>query len=381
MPNPVYLDYNATTPMDPRVLEAMIPWLLTPSNAGSRTHSFGQAARDAVEKARKQVADVLAAKPEEIYFTSGATESNNLAILGLTKHGEKTVRKHILSTAIEHKAILEPLDVMRQLGFDVEFAPVTCGGYVEPDEIKKRLRPDTLLVSVMHANNETGVLQPIHEIGEMLANTDVLFHTDAAQTFGKEERLRDALFDFASVSGHKLYGPQGIGALCIRRKKFLKPPLSPLLVGGGQERGLRPGTVPVAAIVGFGAAAVLAACELHHRREVAEENRRKIISMLENMEYQINGDPTRTQSHVLNISFPNIDSEALMLALRNEVATSNGSACTTAVYKPSHVLTEMGLDEARVSSSVRLSWGNSELQLPVDAIRQAILSLRDTGRN
>ncbi|MFO1003462.1 MAG: aminotransferase class V-fold PLP-dependent enzyme [Planctomycetaceae bacterium] len=202
---PVYLDYNATTPMDPRVLEAMIPWFLTPSNAGSRTHSYGQAARDAVEKARKQVADIINAKPEEIFFTSGATESNNIAILGLTEYGVKTGRMHIISTEIEHKAVLEPLDEMRRRGFEVDLAPVTSGGYVEPDAIKERLRKDTLLVSVMHANNETGVLQPVEEISELLAGTPALFHTDAAQTFGKEvESLRRLKCDMLSISGHDL---------------------------------------------------------------------------------------------------------------------------------------------------------------------------------
>ena len=196
---PIFLDYNATTPLDPRVFEAMTPWFLAPANAGSRTHSFGQAARDAVENARQQVADVLAAKPEEVYFTSGATESNNIAILGLAEHAEKTGRKHILSTAIEHKAVLEPLERLAKSGFEVELIPVTRRGYVEPDQIKTRLRPDTLLVSVMHANNETGVLQPVHAIGEMLCDTDVLFHTDAAQTFGKEVSLKDVACDLSLI--------------------------------------------------------------------------------------------------------------------------------------------------------------------------------------
>ena len=171
--DPVYLDYNATTPLDPRVLEVMIPWFLAPSNAGSRTHSYGQKAKDAVENARRQIAELLSVPPEEVFFTSGATESNNLAILGLVEQGERTGRRHILSTAIEHKAVLEPLDRMQRLGFEVELAPVTSGGYVEPDTIKQMLRPDTLLVSVMHANNETGILQPVREISELLRGTEI----------------------------------------------------------------------------------------------------------------------------------------------------------------------------------------------------------------
>ena len=372
---PVYLDYNATTPMDPRVLEAMMPWFLTPANAGSRTHSYGQAARDAVEKARQQVADVLAAKSEEVYFTSGATESNNIAILGLAEHGEKTGKKHILSTAIEHKAVLEPLERLAKSGFEVELIPVTRGGYVESDDVKARLRPDTLLVSVMHANNETGVLQPVYEIGSMLSGTDVLFHTDVAQTFGKENTLKDVQFDFAAISAHKIYGPQGVGALCIRRKKFLRAPISPLIVGGGQERGLRPGTAPTAPIIGFGVAAELATLDCDQRRFDALKVREKLLSQLASVEHAVNGDLSLTQPHVLNVSFPGVDSEALMMALRDQIAISNGSACTSASYLPSHVLLAMGLDEDRISESVRISWGCGVDTIPCNSIVDSIKSM------
>jgi cysteine desulfurase len=358
--DPVYLDYNATTPMDPRVLAAITPWFLTPSNAGSRTHVYGQKAKEAVENARKTVAGLLNAAPEDVFFTSGATESNNLAILGLVDHAEKTGRRHILSTAIEHKAVLEPLDRMRQLGFDVELAPVTPGGYVEPDEIRRRLRPDTLLVSVMHANNETGVLQPVAEIGELLCGTETLFHTDAAQTFGKEvPALRALKADLVSISGHKIYGPQGIGALLVRRRGTQKRPVQPLLYGGGQERGVRPGTVPVALAVGLGEAARLAASEWESRRTAALAIREQFMAGLHAVPHQINGDPARSQPHVLNISFPGIDSEALMMALRERLAVSNGSACTTAHYRPSHVLEAMGFGWQRISSGIRLSWSHN----------------------
>ncbi|MFV1965746.1 MAG: cysteine desulfurase family protein [Pirellulaceae bacterium] len=264
----LYADYNATTPLDPRVFEAMKPWFLDePGNAGSRTHAYGQRAKDAVETARKQVADLIAAQPEEIIFTSGATESNNLALLGLAEYGIETGRRHIISTAIEHKAVLEPLERLRKLGFEVELAPVAPGGYVEPDAIKERLRPDTLLVSAMHANNETGVLQPIKEMSESLADTPALLHTDAAQTFGKEvEVLQRLRCDFLSISGHKIYGPKGIGALYLRRRSGERRPLSALLFGGGQERGLRPGTLPVPLAVGLGKAAQLAG-EEHAERQ------------------------------------------------------------------------------------------------------------------
>ncbi len=260
--DPLYLDYNATTPMDPRVLQVMTRWFLAPSNSGSRTHTYGQRAKEAVDTARRQVAELLNAPPEEVFFTSGATESNNLAILGLATYGERTGRRHIVSTAIEHKAVLEPLDHLRELGFEVDLAPVTPGGYVELETIRRMLRPDTLFVSVMHANNETGILQPVHEIGELLRGTETLFHTDAAQTFGKEVPALKALHaDLVSISGHKIYGPQGIGALLVRRRGAQKRAVQPLLFGGGQERGLRPGTVPVALAVGLGEAARLAGLE------------------------------------------------------------------------------------------------------------------------
>jgi cysteine desulfurase len=255
---PLYLDHNATTPLDPRVFEAMKPWLLEPTNSGSRTHIYGTRSKEAVEAAREKVAGVVGAKPEEVIFTSGATESNNLAILGLAEYGEKANRRHVVSTAIEHKAVLEPLERLRQLGFEVDLTPVTSGGYVEPEAILERLRSDTLFVSVMHSNNETGVLQPIREICDLLRERDVFFHTDAAQTFGKEvDEMQAVDCDAISVSAHKVYGPQGIGALCVRRRG-IELPVKPILFGGGQERGLRPGTVPVALAVGFGKAAELA---------------------------------------------------------------------------------------------------------------------------
>ena len=357
--DPVYLDYNATTPMDPRVLEAMTCWFLTPSNAGSRTHTYGQRAKEAVENARRNIAELLAAPPEEVFFTSGATESNNLAILGLVEHGERTGRRHIVSTAIEHKAVLEPLDRLRQLGFDVELAPVTPGGYVEPETIGRMLRPDTLLVSVMHANNETGILQPVHEIGELLRGTETLFHTDAAQTFGKEVPALAALkADLVSISGHKIYGPQGIGALLVRRRGTQKRAVQPMLFGGGQERGVRPGTVPVALAVGLGEAARLAGLEWESRRAAALAIREQLLADLQGVEHQINGDPNRCLPHVLNVSFPGVDSEALMLALRDKLALSNGSACTSHSYRPSHVLGAMGLAQQRIDNAIRISWGH-----------------------
>ena len=374
--DPIYLDYNATTPLDPRVLAVMTPWFLAPSNAGSRTHSYGQKAKDAVENARRQIAELLNAQPEEVFFTGGATESNNLAILGLAEHGERSGRRHIVSTAIEHKAVLEPLDRMRQLGFEVELAPVTSGGFVEPETIKKMLRPETLLVSVMHANNETGILQPVHEIAELLHGTDTLFHTDAAQTFGKEvPALRELNADLVSISGHKIHAPQGVGALLVRRRGMQKRPVLPLLFGGGQERGLRPGTVPVALAVGLGEAARLACLEWESRRVAASRLREQLLHDLQAVEHHINGDAKRCLPHVLNVSFPGLDSEALMMALRHTVAVSNGSACTSASYKPSHVLQAMGLNDEAIESAIRISWGRQTIEIPGDAIVDAVKSL------
>ena len=373
---PIYLDYNATTPMDPRVFEAMKPYFLEEfGNAGSRTHLYGQRAKEAVEAARGQVAAVLGTRPEEVIFTSGATESNNLALLGLVEYGLKTGRRHVLSTAIEHKAVLEPLDQMRKLGFEVELAPVTSGGYVEPDAIRQRLRGDTLLVSVMHANNETGVLQPVEEIGEILAGSDTFFHTDAAQTFGKEvESLRRVKWDFVSISGHKIYGPKGVGALGVRRGTGERRPLTPLLFGGGQERGLRPGTLSVPLIVALGKAAELAGAEHRERRECAARAKRLFLMALREVEHEINGDVERSQTHVVNVSFRGVDSEALMLELRDVVAVSNGSACTSSQYAPSHVLLAMGIDEGLIESALRISWGVGAI--PSSAISDAVKKLR-----
>jgi cysteine desulfurase len=281
-----------------------------------------------------------------------------------------------VSTAIEHEAVLEPLDRLQDLGFEVELAPVTEGGYVEPDAIRARLGPDTLVVSVMHANNETGVLQPVAEVAEFLADTKTLFHIDAAQTFGKEvETLRTSRFDLLSISGHKIYGPKGVGALFARRPAGKRRPLTPISVGGGQESGLRPGTLPVPLIVGMGTAAELAAIEHQHRRFEAAQVKERFLGELCEVDFVINGDVTRTLSHVVNLSFPGVDSEALMLAVRSEIAISNGSACTSASYLPSHVLRAMGLFDERIASAVRISWGPGVGRIPFDRLIDVIRSL------
>jgi cysteine desulfurase len=319
----------------------------------------------------------MGACAEEVIFTSGATEGNNLALLGLVQHGLETQRRHVLSTAIEHKAVLEPLDQMGKLGFEVELAPVTSGGYVEAEAIRARLRRGTLVVSVMHANNETGVLQPVEEIGDILAQSDTFFHTDAAQTFGKEvESLLRVKWDFVSISAHKIYGPKGVGAICVRRKPGRRRPMVPLLFGGGQERGLRPGTLPVPLIVGLGKAAELALAEHQDRRERAANTKRSFLAALREVEHQVNGDVDRSQAHVVNVSFQGVDSEALMLALREVAAISNGSACTSSHYAPSHVLAAMGLDDMAIESAVRISWGPGIAQIPVNQFVKVVQELR-----
>ena len=375
---PVYLDCNATTPVDPRVRDEVFRFIdLEFGNAGSRTHEFGQRAKQAVQRARDQVAEVVDATREEVIFTSGATESNNLAILGLRAFGEQTGRKHIVSTAIEHKAVLEPLAHLSAHGFEVTLVPPTAAGYAEPDAIKSALRKDTLLVSVMHVNNETGVLQPIREICGVLREHPAYFHVDAAQVFGKElEALRNHRIDLTSISGHKIYGPKGIGSLVVRRRGYERPPLQPLFHGGGQERGLRPGTLPVPLIVGLGMAAELALKEHKERYEQCRRYRSVVLEALSPLQPSFNGDPALTLPHVLNISFAGLDSEAVMLALKDTVAISNGSACTSQSYSPSHVLKAMALADDTIRGALRISWCHTTAQISWTEVARTIGNLR-----
>jgi len=352
------LDCNATTPLEPRVREVLAHFFECEyGNAGSRTHEYGSVAKKAVENARAQVAAVVDAKREEVFFTSGATEANNLAILGLVAHAVATGRRHVVSTKIEHKAVLEPLVELRKRGFEVELLDPTPGGWVEPDALATALRPETILVSLMHANNETGVVQPLEEVCAVLSDHDAFLHVDAAQTFGKElAALRSSRVDLIATSSHKVYGPKGIGALIARRRGFVRPPLTPLMFGGGQERGLRPGTLPVPLVVAFGAAAKLALTEHAQRREACKTFRAIALQKLCLLNPAYNGDPERTLAHTLNVTFPGVDSEAVIVALKDIVSVSNGSACTSQSYDPSHVLTAMGLPEDRVAGAVRMSW-------------------------
>lgn len=354
----VYLDCNATTPIEPRVGEEVVRYLSEEfGNAGSRTHDYGVRAKQAVQRARDQVAAVVKAQRDEVIFTSGATESNNLAILGLAEYGERAGRRHIVSTAIEHKAVLEPLEALAKRGFEVTLLPPTAGGWVDPEAVGAALRGDTLLVSIMQVNNETGVVQPLVEVVEKLIDHPAFLHVDAAQGFGKESLpLRHPRVDLISISGHKVYAPKGVGALVARRRGYSRAPLTPLLYGGGQERGLRPGTLPVPLIVGFGLAAELAEREADDRRRLNLAYRERALKALAPLSPVFNGDLGRTVPHVLNLSFPGLDSEAVMVALKDVVAVSNGSACTSHSYQPSHVLKAMGVDDSSIQGAIRMSW-------------------------
>lgn len=370
----IYLDCNATTPMDARVQDEVRHYLGEEfGNAGSRTHDYGQRAKERVSRAREQVADIVAGTPDEVIFTSGATEANNLALLGLAPYGEQHDRRHIISSQIEHKAVLEPLDVLRDRGFTVTLLPPTSGGWVDPDNLRAALRPDTLAVSIMHVNNETGVRQPISEIAAVLDDHDGYLHTDAAQGFGKDiDDLRNSRIDLISISGHKIYGPKGVGALVVRRRGFRKPPLTPLMYGGGQERGLRPGTLPVALVAGLGTAAELAGKEHRARAEANLRYRLSVVETFMDLGGQISGDPDRVVPHTLNVAIPGLDSEAVMLALKGVIAISNGSACTSQRYEPSHVLTAMQLGEQQINGALRISWNHSTLPADWDDVRRRI---------
>jgi cysteine desulfurase len=354
----IYLDCNATTPIEPRVRDLVLHYMeVEYGNAGSRTHSFGAEANKAVQKARAQIASVVNADPSEVIFTSGATESNNLSILGLAEFGERTGRRHIVSTEIEHKAVLEPLEVLEARGFEVTLVKPNKGGWVDADEVLGLVRDDTLLVSVMQVNNETGVIQPIEEIAEGLGERDAYFHVDAAQGFGKEiEPLRNDGIDFISISGHKVYAPMGVGALVSRARDFERPPLKPLMFGGGQERGIRPGTLPVPLVAGLGLAAEIAEQDHGQRASRCRAFGEVLLRDLGSLKAQVNGDSKFLVPHVLNVSIPGLDSEAAMLAAKEQIAISNGSACTSQSYQPSHVLKSMDLDNERIEGALRISW-------------------------
>ena len=328
-------------------------------NEGSRTHTFGARAKEAVEKAREQIAVLVDAKPEEVVFTSGATEGNNLAILGLAQWGRQHGKTHIISTRVEHKAVLEPIDHLAKEGFEVDLVAPNKQGRVETEKITRLLRPTTMLVSVMHANNETGVIQPIGELAEALAHHSAWFHVDAAQTFGKlVPELRHHRIDLISASGHKIYGPKGVGVLVVRHRGKHKVPLAPLTFGGGQEHGLRPGTLPVPLIVGLGKAAEIAGKDHAAREKKCRSFREKFLQAIGPLQPKIHGEEGQVLPHTVNASFPGLSAEEAMLRLKDVVAVSNGSACTSASFQPSHVLKAMHLGKEEIIGAIRFSWSH-----------------------
>ena len=357
---PVYLDCAATTPVDPEVAELVMHYMVEEfGNAGSRTHEYGAAAAKAVNHAREQVAGVVGARSDDVIFTSGATEANNLAILGLAEYGRAEGRMHIVSTQIEHKAVLEPLEEMERRGFEVTLLAPNSGGWVEHQRVLDAVREDTLLVSVMHVNNETGVIQPIAEIADGLCD-HVYMHTDAAQGFGKDlDPLQHERIDLLSVSGHKIHAPKGVGALISRRRNFKRAPLEPLMFGGGQERGLRPGTQPVALIAGLGLAAEIAVSQFEEAHAHCLRVKEAIWDCLLLGNAQLIGDRERLLASTLNVAIPDFDSEALMLLLKDVLLCSNGAACTSSSYVKSHVLQAMGCSDNDIGSSIRLSWSRT----------------------
>lgn len=377
----IYLDYNASSPIDERVLNVMVDvYKSNFGNADSRTHDFGENARRVIENARQAVADLLGVKKDEIFFTSGATESDNISVLGLLDYAEKTKKKHIVTTAIEHKAILEPLDYLAKKGFEITYIKPDISGRISSDELLSNVRSDTLMVSVMHVNNETGIIQPIKQIGEELFEKDTLFHIDAAQSCGKlVEELRGLKYDMLSASAHKMYGPQGVGVLVLRKKRYKLPPVKPILFGGGQEHGIRPGTLPTALIAGFGEACRIACSEYLSNNEEYKKIKKIILSLLDRygVEYEINGDQNYCVTNTINISFDGVNSEALMLSSKQYCGISNGSACNSSSYNPSYVLTAMGLGTQRIQSAVRISWGkNSDVENDFYNLIKVIQSLK-----
>lgn len=376
--DPVYLDCAATTPIEPAINEAVVHYMKEDfGNAGSRTHEYGNRAKVAVQKARSQVGLLIGAPREDVIFTSGATESNNLAILGLADYARSTGKQHIITSSIEHKAVLEPVHRLSELGFKVTYLRPGSDGFVTPEALAVSLTTETGLVSLMHVNNETGVIQPLAAYGDVLRQHNAFFHVDAAQGFGKLlPELFDPRIDLLSVSAHKLYAPKGVGALICRRREYKMPPLVPLMYGGGQERGLRPGTLPVHLVVGFGVAAELAMKNHAARQAVCQQIKDEALKYL----LAIGGRPSvpvaQSIASTLNISFPGLDSEAIMLALKPLVAISNGSACTSQSYTASHVLTAMQLPTESVKSAIRLSWSHLTPRVPWPRVAETIAQMQ-----
>ena len=365
---PIYMDYHATTPLDPRALDAMLPFLREEfGNAASKSHAFGWRAEEAVEAARAEIARLVGAQAKDLVFTSGATESNNLALKGAAEFLAAKGR-HLVTTPIEHKSVLDPLKALAARGFEVTVVPVGKDGVVDPEDVRRALRADTILVSVMAANNEVGTVQPIAEIGAVTRAAGVLLHVDAVQAAGKIPFDVEALnVDLASLSAHKLYGPKGVGALYVRRKPRVR--LVGQIDGGGHERGLRSGTLNVPGIVGFGKAAELARVERAAEAERVGALRDRLWAGIEKQVElaTVNGSLARRLPGNLNVSFAYVEGEALMMAMK-DVAVSSGSACTSASLEPSYVLRALGVPDDLAHSSLRFGLGRFTTAEEVDHV-------------
>jgi cysteine desulfurase len=377
---PIYLDYSATTPVDSRVVDALLPYLKEDfGNPASRSHSFGWRAEEAVEKAREQVAALVGCDPKELVWTSGATESINLALKGAA-HFYKDKGRHIITVKTEHKATLDTCRELEREGFEVTYLDVKDDGLIDLAAFRASVRADTILVSVMYVNNEIGVIQDIPAIGEFCRERGIIFHVDSAQATGKVDiKLSDLKVDLMSFSAHKTYGPKGIGALFVRRKPRIR--LEPLIHGGGHERGMRSGTLPTHQIVGMGAAFDLA------KREMANENERirmlrdrlwKGLSQIEAV--YLNGDFDRRVPHNLNVSFNYVEGESLLMAIK-DIAVSSGSACTSASLEPSYVLRALGRSDELAHSSIRFSIGRytteADVDFAVNLLKDKVAKLRE----
>jgi cysteine desulfurase len=371
---PIYMDYHATTPVDPRVLDAMLPYFKGEfGNASSKSHSFGWRAEEAVEEARARVAALIGASAKELVWTSGATESNNLAIKGAAQFYREKGR-HLVTVATEHKAVLDSMHALERDGWTVTVLPVARDGRIDPAAVKAALRPDTILVSVMHANNETGVIQPIEEIGAITRAAGVLFHCDAVQSAGKVPfDVERANVDLASLSAHKLYGPKGVGALYVRRKPRVR--LTTQIDGGGHERGFRSGTLNVPGIVGMGMACELAGAEREAEAvrvlALRERLRRGLTAGLDLV--TLNGSLEHRLPGNLNVSFAYVEGEAMMMAIK-DVAVSSGSACTSASLEPSYVLRAMGVSDDLAHSSIRFGLGRFNTVEEVDFVIALVIT-------
>ena len=379
---PIYLDYNATTPVDPKVVEAMMPYFTESfGNAASRNHSFGWQVEKVVDGARELIGNLIGAGGKEIVFTSGATESDNLAILGVAEFYKKK-GTHIISSPIEHKAVIDPCHALEQKGYEITFLDVDKHGCIDLKQLEDSIREDTILVSLMAGNNEIGTLNPIKEIGQITRNKGVLFHTDATQGVGKIPiNVEEMNIDLLSMTAHKFYGPKGIGALYVRRKKP-RVRLSPIMFGGGHERGMRSGTLNVPGIVGFAKALELSVEEMASEAERLTGLRQRLLDSLNSeLDYIfLNGHPTERLPNNLNISFGYVEGESLMMGV-NELAVSSGSACTSASLEPSYVLRALGVGDDLAHSSIRFGMGRfttvEEIDYTAEKTIAAVKRLRE----